>query len=193
MASTIPKLMTADELLMQPDDDQRYDLIEGMLYSMSPTGGVHGEIGGDILGYLHAYVTPRRLGRVYGAETGFRLARDPDTVLGPDVAFVRAERLPARRERDTFLPLAPDLAVEIVSPGDRLTAVGKKVQAYLRAGVPLVWVIHPRRLTVTEYRPGQPERVYRPTDTLEGGDIIPGFQLPLGPILQPDDEKDVLG
>src|SRR5438874_5926949 len=88
-------------------------------------------------------------GWVFGAETGFRLARDPDVVLGPDVAFVRADRLPPPDQRERFLELAPDLAVEIVSPTDRPGDVRAKVPAYLRHGVQLLWIIiEPRRQQV---------------------------------------------
>jgi Uma2 family endonuclease len=95
----------------------------------------------------------------------------------PDVALVRAERLPPPHERIGAMPVIPDLAVEIVSPSDRITKVRDKIRRYLEAGVPLIWLIEPRRRQVTVYRPGQPEHVLGMADELDGGEVLPGFRL----------------
>ena len=149
MSAPAPRLVTAEELAQLPDDALRYDLLYGRLVTMAPAGGRHGELAMDIGARVWNHVRRHHTGRVFGAETGFRLARDPDVVLGPDVAFVRADRLPPPDQRERFLELAPDLAVEIVSPTDRPADVRAKVQAYLRHGVQLLWVVAPGRQQVT--------------------------------------------
>ena len=115
-------------------------------------------------------------GWVFGAKTDFRLARDPDVVLGPDVAFVRAERVPPT---DPFLELAPDLVVEIVSPTDRPADMRAGVQAYLRHAVQLLLVVEPRRQQVTVHWPEQPLRLLNAGEDLDGQEVLPGFRLPL--------------
>ena len=119
MSAPAPRLVSAEELEQLPDDDRRYDLLYGRLVTMGPAGGRHGKLAMDIGARVWTHVRALDSGWVFGAETGFRLARDPDVVLGPDVAFVRADRLPPPDQRERFLELAPDLAVEIVSPTDR--------------------------------------------------------------------------
>src|SRR6478672_8542272 len=115
MATT--RLLTAEDLweLNEPSD---YELIRGELRPMPPVGGEHAEIGTNIILELGNFVRHNRLGRVYTPDAGFILARDPDIVLAPDAAFVREDRLPPREQRKRFLPLSPDLAVEILSPSN---------------------------------------------------------------------------
>jgi Uma2 family endonuclease len=172
-------ITTAEQLEQLPDDDCRYDLIRGVLYQMSPAGGRHGMLAAELARRLGNHVVERRLGRVFGAETGFVLARDPDTVLGPDVAFVATERLPPEEEWDRFPRLAPDLAAEIFSPSERGPSVREKVREYLDAGVRLVWIVDPRRRTVTVYTPDGASRVVTDSEELDGGEVLPGFRLPL--------------
>ena len=177
MATTRP--ITAEELARLPDDGYRYDLIEGVLIRMSPANFEHGQLAAEFARLLGNFVRPRRLGIVVGAETGFFLARNPDVVLGPDAAFVRADRLPPREQRRQFLPLAPDLAVEIVSPSESARSVATKVAKYLQYGTRLVWVVHPRRRTVTVYAADGTVRVLREGDILDGGEVLPDFRVPV--------------
>lgn len=179
MATT--RHMTAEDLL-HLNDEYRYDLIRGELIRMSPASRGHGRIALRVGRLIGAYVDEHQLGEAHAAETGFILARNPDTVLAPDVAFVRAERLTAELDDDGFLPLAPDLAVEVVSPSDRMTEVTDKVMTYLDAGVPLVWVIQPRQRIVTAYGQGDVIRVYRENDEIDGGDVLPGLRIPVASI-----------
>jgi Uma2 family endonuclease len=123
-------------------------------------------------------------GKVYNADTGFLLTRDPDVLVSPDVAFVRTDRLPPEQERTRFMPLAPDLAVEIVSPSDRSSDVDAKVIEYLRAGTQLVLVVQPRTRTVTAYTPDHTARVYSEDDTISLRDVVPDFQLTVADIFQ---------
>jgi Uma2 family endonuclease len=98
-------------------------------------------------------------------------------VLAPDVAFVRADRLPAEEEADRFARLAPDLAVEIISPSDTGPEVDEKVGLYLGAGVPLVWVVDPRRKTVRVWKGDGTDRLLSEDDELDGGEVLPGFRI----------------
>ena len=176
MATT--RLMTAEEFA-RITEIGRFDLIDGELIQMSPAGGYQGEIASQVVRALLNHSDARQPGKVYTAEASFVLARNPDVVLAPDAAFVRAERLPPWEERAGFLQLAPDVAVEIVSPSDRMTQVRRKIAKYLEHGMPLVFMVEPRRRTVTAFRPGREPRVYREDDVLDGDDVLPGFRLPV--------------
>jgi Uma2 family endonuclease len=171
------KLMTAEELAELPDDGYLYELVRGEVERLPPPGAEHGEIGGDLFWRLGHHVSTNRLGRVYLAETGFRLTSDPDTVRAPDVAFVKTDRLPPKAERKGYLSIPPDLVVEVVSPSDRATKIAEKVAEYLACGVKAVWIVEPRLQTVTIYEPDRHPRVLVVGDTLDGGDVVPGFQM----------------
>jgi Uma2 family endonuclease len=120
---------------------------------MSPAGFKHGTIVARLTGALVQHVEAHDLGEVTGAETGFKLASNPDTVRVSDVGFVRRERIPAGELTEKFWPGAPDLAVEVVSPNDTLYEVDDKVEDYLAAGVRLVWIVNPKKRTVTVHQP----------------------------------------
>lgn len=182
MAVTRP--MTAEALAALPADGFQYHLIDGELHRMSPPGAEHGEVAGEILRRVANHVVDRELGRVYAAETGFLLGRDPDTVLAPDVAFVRAERLPPRAERRGYLPLAPDLVAEVVSPSDRPAEVMQKVGRYLQAGVRLVWLVDTGTRTLAIHRPGLPTVVLEEDDTLDGEDVLSDLQIPVADLFR---------
>jgi Uma2 family endonuclease len=153
---------------------------------MSPASARHGEIAATLARHLGNYVADHRLGTVYAAETGFLVGRDPDTLLAPDVAFVRAERLPKPGQQQGFLELAPDLVVEVVSPSDTSRYVSDKVLTYLDAGCRLVWVVEPERRTVTVSAPERTARVMMAADTLEGGQVLPGLTLAVAAIFPAD-------
>jgi len=107
------------------------------------------------------------------------LRRDPDTVRAPDVAFVRTDRVPPPDERRKFAELAPDLVAEVTSPSDRVGEVNSKVAQWLDAGVRLVWVVDPESRIVVAHQPGGVAHLLRGDDVLDGGDVLPGFSLPL--------------
>lgn len=174
MATT--QSMTIEEFA-EIDEPGRFDLIRGELIRMTPTGGEHGEIATELARHIANHVADRQLGRVYIDETAFVLSRDRAIVLCPDIAYVSAERLPPRSERRGFLDLAPDLAVEIVSPSDRMGQVNEKVAEHLREGVRLVWVVEPRALQVTVHRSDQEARTLLQDDVIDGADVLPGFRL----------------
>src|SRR5947209_3343140 len=123
---TTRTLMTAEQFFAMPEDHLRHDLVRGEVWTMSLAGREHGKLAMRLGSRLNLYVEEHRLGEVAAAETGFILARNPDTVLGPDIAFVRAERIPTGPVDAGLWPIAPDLAVEVVSPGDRPGEIATK-------------------------------------------------------------------
>ena len=173
--NTASQITTADELLRMPDDGYRYELVEGELRKMTPAGSEHGYVVGELSGRLWQHVRDHDLGSVFGAETGFRLSRDPDTVRAPDVSFIRQERIDAIGIPKEYFPEAPDLAVEVISPGDTAEEVDSKIRLWLAAGVRLVWVIHPGGRSATVYRSMSDVEVLIESDILDGGDVVPGF------------------
>jgi Uma2 family endonuclease len=178
--STATRPTTADELLRMPHDGFRYDLVEGELRKMSPPGSVHGFITVEVTVRLGDYVSRNKLGGVFAAETGFRIDRDPDTVLAPDVAFVRKARLEVTGLPDAYYPEAPALVVEVVSPGDTAEEVEDKMRRWFGAGVELGWVIYPKGRTVTVYRGLDDIRVLDSDDMLDGNSVVPGFSCRVG-------------
>ena len=176
--ATETRLMTADELFRLPDDNMRYELVRGELLTMSPPGGEHGEIGVLLGASLSPHVRANRLGRVF-SETGFTLATNPDTVRLPDVAFLSRERPQAARRIREYIPGAPDLAVEVISPNDLYTEVAEKVAEYLEHGTRMVIVVNPRRSEVAVHRPGLPVRILTIEDTIDGEDVVTGWSLPV--------------
>ncbi len=167
--------LTAEELLRLSTTGRRYELVKGELFEMPPAGGRHGSVAMRIGIVLGSYVRANELGEVFAAETGFILRRDPDTVRAPDAAFVARERLPAGELPPGYLEMVPDLAVEVVSPGDSAREVGEKVDDWMRAGVRLLWAIDPATRSVTVYRSTDDFSVLSEDDTLDGGPVIPGF------------------
>jgi len=175
--------LTAEELLALPDNGRHHELVRGEIVEVSPPGFVHGDVASNIAVSLKSFVKPRQLGRVV-VEAGYVLRRNPDTVRGPDVSFVRAERMPAGGRPKSFFEGAPDLAVEVVSPGDRYSEIVARVADYLGAGTALVWVVDPDARTVTVHSADRPPVVHAETGVLEGGDVLPGFHLTLSELFE---------
>lgn len=125
------------------------------------------------------FVKRHDLGVASGAETGFRLSANPDTLRAPDLGFVSRERIPESGRPTGFFPGAPDLAAEVVSPSDSYEEVTEKVLAWLRAGARRVWVLNPRTRTIAVHTPGADVRMLGERDTLDGGDVLPGFACPV--------------
>ena len=178
-AQRIETKVTADELLQMPDDGYRYELVKGELRKMVPAGHAHGRIAINITVPLAQHVRSNNLGTVYAAETGFVLARNPDTVRAADVAFVRRERVETVEEEQGYWPGAPDLAVEVVSPNDTYTDVEEKVFNWLDAGARMVLVVNPRKHTVTSYRSRNDITVLTEGERLSGEDVVPNWTLPI--------------
>lgn len=180
MATT--KVMTANELLTMPDDGRRWELVRGELREVSPSGIRASAITAVIGAWLTLYVIERQLGIVTIADGGFVFEHDPDTVLAPDVAFIRQEHVPSDDKLHRFGQIPPDLAVEVVSPTDRPGALAEKIAFYLAHGVPLVWVVDPATRTARVYRSGNEPRRLTIDDALDGEEIVPGFRLPLAQV-----------
>jgi Uma2 family endonuclease len=174
--STQTRLMTADEFLQMPDDGLLHELVRGEVVTMSLPGGEHGEVAGEVFRLIANHVKAAKLGKAYAAETGFVIERDPDTVRGPDVGFVRKERLAAITDRRKYVPFAPDLAVEVRSPNDRAESVEEKVHEWLSAGSMAVWVADPATKTATVYRRGAATVTLSENQEISADDILPGFR-----------------
>lgn len=144
---------------------------------MTPAGHPHGRIAVRITWPLAQYVEERGLGTVYAAETGFVLARNPDTVRAPDVAFVRRERVEEMGDTGGYWPGAPDLAVEVVSPGDAYAEVEGKVSEWLRAGARMVIVADPSNRVVKVHRGPTEVATLTEDDEIEGADVVPGWRM----------------
>ena len=181
MATTKTQLMTAEELLKMPKDGYRYELVRGVLRKMAPVGHTGGYYELNISSELRAFVKANGLGRTYSSNTGFLLERDPDYVLAPDAAFVRQERVDAVGEERGYFPGAPDLVVEVISPSDRYADVDDKVKEWLNAGTLMVVVVNPRDRTVRVYTPVSVITLTE-SDTLDGGDVVSGWRLPVAEI-----------
>ena len=177
--TTSAQVVTAEELERMPDDGFRYELVRGELRKMSPASEGHGRIAGALTVSLGHNVLANKIGVVYAAETGFRLSTDPDTVRAPDVAFVSRERREAAGPVEGFYPGAPDLAIEVVSPTDTYAEVEEKIADWLGAGTRMVVVVNPRQRRVTVHRPPAQVTVLTAADTLDGGDVVPGWVLPV--------------
>lgn len=183
--TTQTKLVTAEELLDMPDDGYRYELVRGELIKMAPAGAEHGGIAADVGASLHIHVKANGLGKVYATDTGFIIGTDPDHVRAPDVAFVRQERVEAAGRVTGYFPGPPDLAIEVISPNDRYTEVEEKVEDLLAAGASLVILLNPRNRTATLRAAGQPPVILTEEDTLDGGEVVPGWRMPLREIFAP--------
>jgi Uma2 family endonuclease len=175
-------LMTADELLRMQLADKRVELVRGVLVVREPAGLRHGRVAMALALRLGNHVVPHGLGRLYAAETGFTLGRDPDTVRGPDIAFISRDRVP-EPEPLGFPDLAPDLVVEVLSPGDRPGEVLAKVADWLSAGTRLVWIVDPERRVARVYRQDGSERIVTAGEALDGEDVVLGFSCALDAIL----------
>ena len=177
----VQRWLTADELMAIPDD-RKYELLRGELLSWPLAWMDHGHVSAEIILRVGNFVAERTLGLVLGPNTGFYFGRDPDTVLAPDGTFIRADRRPPRDERDDrddYVSVVPDLVVEVVSCWDAPAHLDAKVAFYLASGVRLVWVADPPGELVTVHAAGAQPRVLQAGDVLDGGDVLPGFAVPI--------------
>ena len=169
---------TSERLAKHPVPHKRTELVRGRLVIREPAQWRHGAVAARVLAAIAVYLETNPIGEVCAAETGFTLFRQPDTVRAPDVAFLRADRIPTE-ECSGFDEIAPDLVVEVLSPGDRRRMVRAKVADWLRAGTLLVWVIDLRRCTAQVYRADGSQSALSAQDTILGEDVLPGVTLPV--------------
>ena len=171
------EITTAEQLFQAPDTGNRLELVEGVLIVMSPAGSEHGWIAGRIFLRLATHVESHDLGRAYAAETGFQISDSPDTVRAPDACFVSHEQLGNVEKTRSFLPLAPDLVVEVVSPNDTSTDVEAKAEQWLEAGSRIVLVADPKNETVRIYRTKAEIQVLRSGETFSSGEVCGNWQV----------------
>ncbi len=179
--TSLETLLTAEEFasLPEPEEGGKMELVDGKLVCMTPVGQQHGRRAVRLSAALQAFADEHRLGYV-GVEIGFRLSRNPDTILAPDVVYV-AEN-PEAPEQPNFIEGAPTLAIEIMSPGDLEQEISQKVDRYLAGGTERVWIVRPAAGTITVHRPSGDSHRFRHGDTLTSDDAgfsIDGFVLPV--------------
>lgn len=175
-----PRQYSAEQLLeISRDDTHRYELLRGELVTMSPAGSQHGDLAMGLGARMRIFAEDHALGTVYAAETGFRIESNPDTVLAPDVGFVRADRLPEGRLPIGYFPGAPDLVVEVVSPSDGASYIYAKIIKWLDHGAQLVWVVEPGTQAVLVYRADGSVSLLKVGDALDGEKVLPGFTYSL--------------
>jgi Uma2 family endonuclease len=175
---------TPEDLLAMPDG-KSYELVRGQLVERN-TGAESSRVGGRLCSRLDRFCEEHNLGIVWPADNGYQcFPYDPGLVRKPDVSFVRHGRLPGDVAPKGWVKIPPDLAVEVVSPKDRVYELDEKLADYRRVGVPLVWVINPESRIVTVYQIDRPIRLLFEDDELSGEDVIPGFRCPLREILPP--------
>ena len=170
--------MTAEELGNLPDEPFRHELIKGELLTMPLPQLEHMRVSANLTIILGQYVKANRLGKVY-AEGGYKLESDPDTVLGPDVSFFSQDRI--RLSPEGYFEGPPDLAVEVLSPGDRKDKVEHKLSLWLEFGTRSVWLVNPRKRTVEVISSTGERRTLHETDELVD-ETVPGFRVPVSEI-----------
>jgi Uma2 family endonuclease len=176
MATLQEKLVTAQQLATK-QIRHSCELDQGRIVRVSPAGRKHGLVLARILRLLVKHVDKKRLGKVLSGETGFWVRRDPDSVRAPDAAFVSHETLERAEDGEgPYFAVAPDLAVEVLSPDDRWVAVDRKVREYLDAGAKAVWVVNPESETVWVFEAGTTPRVLERGGKIDGGSALPGFR-----------------
>lgn len=172
---------TDNELMSLPKDGNKYELVDGDLL-VSPVGNTHSEICIRLSSTLHFFVRRKKLGHVYDSSMGFRLS--PKILLSPDVSFVSNERFEQIMVApEKFLYGAPDLAVEVLSPGDDLKIIEGKLDKYFEHGTKLAWIVYPKRASLTIHQPDSVVKLARPAGVVSGGDILRGFKCRLSEIL----------
>jgi Uma2 family endonuclease len=186
--ATTSSLITAEELLALPDDGIDRELINGELreYPMTTRGAPHCTVMASLVGLLHAWFKqqPRPRGRLYVGDVRLRLKRNPDTFVGVDIAYIAAD-LAAQTAKDAkFIDGIPVLVIEILSPSDTVEEIGEKVEAYLTAGVSLVWEVNPKYEAVTVHRPGMPPELFNITQVLTAEPHLSGFRIPVAEVFE---------
>ncbi len=175
------KLKTADDLLAM-GSDAPYELIDGELIEVSPTSFESSFVTARLSSFLVQHVSLHKLGWVTSAEGGFVLKRNPDTVVAPDIGFIKLDRFPAGQSLKRFMSVPPDLAVEVISPSNSASGIARKVSLYLDSGVSQIWIVHPEERSVTVHQSGEPPRRFRSGEYLEGGPVLPGLLIQISDI-----------
>ena len=173
-----PRLLTEQDLERLPDDGSRHELQAGLLLAEPRPFPLHAQIQARIIELLAGFVRAHGLGQVL-CDGGFLLASNPDTVRGPDVSFVTRDRWGAVTDRGRFFRGAPDLAIEVLSPSNRAGEIHAKVADYLAAGARVIWIVDPKHRSITVHETLLAPRRLGPQDVLDGGEVLPGFSIPV--------------
>ena len=174
----VDRLVTGEELSRHPEWGP-CELIRGKVIKVCRPKNEHGLIMTRLSARLSIFVERHNSGMVFTGDSGVYLERDPDTLRGPDIHFLAADRWPGPSALDKFLEIPPDLCVEIVSPSDVRRELDEKIGQYLAAGVKLVWVVDPQSRNARIHRTDGTKTVIPPTGVLSGENVLPGFELPL--------------
>jgi len=179
-----PKIWTDEEFMALPDDGHHYEIINGELIDMGNSGALHGYVCSLALAALAGYILPKKLGVILDSSTAFKMKNG--NKRSPDIAFFAKERLQGMAVLPSgYLEGAPDLAVEVLSPGNTVEEIEDKLTEYFENGSRLVWVIHPTQHYVLVYRSAQePDRLLKEKDSLDGEEVIPGFTLAIADLFQ---------
>ena len=180
--ATQEQLLTADTF-WEVYAGQPYELVRGRIIELAPTGGDHGAAASRAITRLTIFVDDHDLGEVFSSETGFRLSEQD--VRGADAAFVTKARWQSVTETQKYVPFAPDLAIEVVSPNDSASAVQDKVDAYLDAGTRLVSVMYPQSRKIVAHYHDRTAKTFFEDDLIDGGDVLPGFQITVRDLFPP--------
>ncbi len=184
IAAPEPKVWTDEAFMALPDDGHRYEIIKGELIDMGNSGALHGYVCSTLMILLGGYVRIQKLGAMFDSSTAFKMKNG--NKRSPDISFFTKERLQGITELPSvFLEGAPDLAVEVLSPGNTVEEIDEKIAEYFENGARLVWVISPTQHYILVYRCAQePDRLLKSADFLDGEDVIPGFTLPVADLFE---------
>lgn len=180
----IQKIWTDEAFIALPDDGHHYEVVNGELIDVGNSGALHGYVCSLLLAALMSYILPKKLGVILDSSTAFKMKNG--NKRSPDISFFAKERLQGLTELPSgFLEGAPDLAVEVLSPGNTVEEIDEKIAEYFENGARLVWVISPTQHYILVYRSTQePDRLLKSADSLDGEDVIPGFTLPVADLFQ---------
>ena len=183
--ATIPRLMTAEEFAMMPDDDMRHELVNGEAIELSgPPMPPHGRAQAKTANALIRFAARGGRGEVF-VGTGFLISRNPDTVRAPDAALVLADRLPDGDLPSAYFPFAPDIAVEVILRSDTLSAARERALMWLDAGSALVWTLFPESRSATIYRPNGDITMLDEDDVLDAAPVLDGFGVRVSELFRP--------
>ena len=183
-AIVAPKIWTDEEFMALPDDGHHYEIINGELIDMGNSGALHGYVCSTLMILLGGYVRQHNLGAMLDSSTAFKMKNG--NKRSPDIAFFAKERLQGMAVLPSgYLEGAPDLAVEVLSPGNTVEEIDDKLTEYFENGSRLVWVINPTQHYVLVYRSAQePDRLLKGKDSLDGEEVIPSFTLAIADLFQ---------
>ena len=182
--TTQNKVWTDEAFMALPENGQRYEIVNGELIDMGNSGALHGYVCSLLLVSLASYILSKKLGVILDSSTAFKMKNG--NKRSPDISFFAKERLQGMTELPTgFLEGAPDLAVEVLSPGNTFEEIHDKLVEYFENGTRLAWIIHPSEHFVLVYRSNkEPDHLLKSVDSLNGEEVIPGFTLQVADLFQ---------